>query len=375
WLLDLETRAVRLVTKGSMGDFRPAWSPDGEWIAFSSHRDDAIVNFAPLPATSVWMVRNSGNELSRLTTNNVAAGNPSWSPDGGHVVYYQTAVTGIFAVLGSTSRFALARARNAPAPRLQIVSFDTRTGQTQTLADGPDAKWSPHWLASGEIVYASGTGVERAKGAPGGRGEYGSPDWSADGTKMVFHRETDSTWPPFQTKPVQTKASLDNGFHLIRTGIFPSYSPSGKKLVCNNGIAGIAHNGILIINADGSNRRVLFDDPMRSAVAPVWSPRGDRIAFALGQFFPMVPGREQVTSQHALIASDGSGLRILTAAGDHAGFPSWSPDARRLVYRSGGAQGRGLRILDLGTNRVAELTNGGHNDNFPAWSPKGDRIA
>jgi Tol biopolymer transport system component len=161
---------------------------------------------------------------------------------------------------------------------------------------------------------------------------------------------------------------------LIRTGIFPSYSPSGKQLVCNNGIAGIAHNGILIMNADWSNRRVLFDDPMRSAVAPVWSPRGDQIAFALGQFFPMAPGREQVTSQLALIAPDGSGLRILTVAGDHAGFPNWSPDARRLVYRSG-AQGRGLRILDLATNRVTELTNSGHNDNFPAWSPKGDRIA
>jgi Tol biopolymer transport system component len=34
-----------------------------------------------------------------------------------------------------------------------------------------------------------------------------------------------------------------------------------------------------------------------------------------------------------------------------------------------------LRILDLATNRVTELTKGPHNDNFPAWSPKGDRIA
>ena len=32
----------------------------------------------------------------------------------------------------------------------------------------------------------------------------------------------------------------------------------------------------------------LFDDPERSALALVWSPRGDRIAFAVGQFFPMV---------------------------------------------------------------------------------------
>jgi hypothetical protein len=45
----------------------------------------------------------------------------------------------------------------------------------------------------------------------------------------------------------------------------------------------------------------LFDDPERSALALVWSPRGDRIAFAVGQFFPMVPGKEHIRSQLALI--------------------------------------------------------------------------
>lgn len=85
--------------------------------------------------------------------------------------------------------------------------------------------------------------------------------------------------------------------------------------------------GVLIMNAHGSNTRVLFDDPVRSAVAPVWSPRGDRIAFALGQFFPFVPGRERVTSRLVLIGTDGRGLQVLTAAGERAGFPSWSATA------------------------------------------------
>jgi Tol biopolymer transport system component len=80
-------------------------------------------------------------------------------------------------------------------------------------------------------------------------------------------------------------------------------------------------------------------------------------------------------SQLALIGTDGDGLQILTAAGDRAGFPSWSPDGKRLVYRSTEAQGRSLRIIDLSTNRITQLTNGPHNDNFPVWSPKGDRIA
>src|ERR1043166_7317293 len=39
WLLDIATKKSRNLTKGNSGNFRPAFSPDGKWIAFSSDRD------------------------------------------------------------------------------------------------------------------------------------------------------------------------------------------------------------------------------------------------------------------------------------------------------------------------------------------------
>ena len=89
----------------------------------------------------------------------------------------------------------------------------------------------------------------------------------------------------------------------------------------------------------------------------------------------MAPGREKVTSSLAIIKTDGTGLRVLTAAGDRTAFPSWSPDGTKLVYRAADGVGRGLRIIDVDSQQITLVTDGAHNDNFPAWSPKGDQIA
>src|SRR5262245_34293784 len=41
WVLDLRSRRAQPLTIGGNrgGDFRPSWSPDGQWIAFSSDRN------------------------------------------------------------------------------------------------------------------------------------------------------------------------------------------------------------------------------------------------------------------------------------------------------------------------------------------------
>ena len=160
--------------------------------------------------------------------------------------------------------------------------------------------------------------------------------------------------------------------NVIRTGIFPSYSPHGQRMVVNTGRAGNFHNAIFVMNADGSNRRVLFDDPNENAVAPVWSPLGDRVAFGLGRYNN---GRGVRPGGVAVIGVDGAGLKMLTPAGEvNYGFPSWSPDAKRLVLRSEQPTSKGLVILDTESGRLTTLTSGPWIDTFAAWSPKGDRI-
>lgn len=52
---------ARALTSGSFNDVRPAWSPDGKWIAFSSDRtgDDGIY-IVPIDGGPVQRVDTAG---------------------------------------------------------------------------------------------------------------------------------------------------------------------------------------------------------------------------------------------------------------------------------------------------------------------------
>jgi TolB protein len=160
----------------------------------------------------------------------------------------------------------------------------------------------------------------------------------------------------------------------VRTGIFASSSPSGDRLAVNDETAGVLHNSLVVMNADGSQPRVVFTDEKRNALAPAWSPSGDRLAFGLGGFFQAIGGA--ASADLAVVDADGQHFALLTENQGNVGMPSWSPDARRLVFRVGTKGSSALSIIDLEQRTISPLTEAGRaRDNFPAWSPKGDRIA
>ena len=121
------------------------------------------------------------------------------------------------------------------------------------------------------------------------------------------------------------------------------------------------------MNADGTNaHRISYGEGNGTFSTPVWSPRGDLIAFT-----------RQYSGRFAIgvMRPDGSGVRILTE-GWHAEGPSWSPNGRVVVFfretQSVDDTGRGystrLWSVDLtGYNERQLITTGEASD--PAWSP------
>jgi len=139
----------------------------------------------------------------------------------------------------------------------------------------------------------------------------------------------------------------------------PSFSPDGKRIVFESDRGGSQQ--IYTMDADGSNvQRISFGGGNYGT--PVWSPRGDWIAFTKqhqGQFYIGV------------IRPDGSGERLLTQA-YHVEGPTWAPNGRVLMFfkEVSTSNGRSAHIYSIDLTGYNERQVPAPLDaSDPAWSP------
>lgn len=374
WILDLANGQSRPLTVGHGGDFRPSWSPDGRWIAFSSDRESdlrpAKGRWERLHQLAIYLVRPDGSGLKRLArVAGRALGSPHWAPDGGRLLAYS---------MTAEDTWTYRVGKNDGDT--DLVWIDAATGAVSPVPAAPGVKLSPTVLPSGEIAWVrrrnASPGICYADGSKGPAGsDLYAPSWSADGSRVVYARLKRA---PGGVLP-QPYWCRNDKYRLFSTGALPSGDPSGGRYAVTE--LG-ARTCKLSVVEQGRIREILERPMPELLLAAQWSYDGKQIAFGIGKFTAFLDfdaGPRKATdrvnggAQVGIVGADGSGLHLVTSGPNNNAFPSFSPDGQRLVYRTAGPEGDGLRIMRLADRSVKVLTDA--YDNFPLWSPQGDRIA
>src|SRR5258708_6041237 len=143
----------------------------------------------------------------------------------------------------------------------------------------------------------------------------------------------------------------------------PAWSPDGTKIAFTSTRDG--NPEIYVVNRDGSNVHRLTNHPGID-VSPTWSPSATQIAFTSDR-----SGSPQIY----IVGADGLGLQRKTSE-SYCDRPTWSPPPfNEIAYTSKTGPGYDIKVLDLATGQVRQLTFGEGTNESPSFAPNGRHIA
>ena len=138
--------------------------------------------------------------------------------------------------------------------------------------------------------------------------------------------------------------------------------PTGKIVfTCFDG----AYDQICLMNADGSNRLQLTDDPATNFY-PSLSPDGNQIVFS---------SRLDGNFEIHIMNSDGTGRQALTDGIGNLYAPEISPKGNRIVFTAASGSQQSIWVMKLDGSNPHPLENDSGADIDPTWSPTAAQIA
>jgi Tol biopolymer transport system component len=380
-------------------DTQPAFSPDGELIAFRSERNGG----------GIFVMGATGESPRRLTNFGY---NPSWSPNGRKILVATESITRpedraatgsrlwVVDYPGGATRLlykgdAVQPQWSPGGKRIAFWAIDSKGGRDiwTIPAETPDGaepqavrvtmegfiNWNPVWSPTGDGLYFSsdrsgsmslwrvavdeqtGRRIGRPEMVPTPSSDSAHITLSADGRRLAYvqYSFTANLYKvPFDAVSELAKgdpAPITQG--VSRKATRPALSPDGQWLAFNTWAQ---QEDLFVVKTDGSGLRELMNDVYQDR-GPRWAPDGKSLAF-----FSNRSGKYEAWR----IGSEGGDLKMLTNHPEHMVVsPVWSPDGKRLACSLYGIRSI---LIDFRNPNQAEtplkVEVPGFSGYFQAWS-------
>lgn len=360
---------ARLVVGHNANDHRPRYSPDGARLAFMSTRTGN---------GDIYVLDLATSALRRVTFDDGTEQLDGWSPDG-EWLYFSSSSREI---AGMNDVHRVRAAGGTPmlvaADRYSSEYFAAAAPDGRTLAITARGTQSGQWWRRGsshidesEIWTVTLDAVPRyarvSTGERPGKGRDLWPMWSGDGRTIYFMSDRDGA-QNLWAQPLGGAARALTRFTEGRV-LWPQAGRNGATIVFERDFA--------IWSLDVASGRAA-PVPFTLRGAPT-TPVAERLALTNGvQQFALSPDGKKlaVVVRGEILAADaktgGTAIRLTNSVAPERA-PSWAPDSRRLVYSSWRDGTSRLYLYDFGTRTERAITQGGE-DNNPLWSPDGRTI-
>jgi len=346
WIISSSGGKATKITSWDVEATQPAWSPDGQWIAFQNYSLQA--NYA------IWVIRPDGSGLHALTSGPFDDREPSWYPDSSRVIF-------------SSDR--------SDDKQYKIWSV-TLGGSLQQLTKGNGAESNPVVSPDGKKIAYADTNViytmpADLSAAPTQFGSGNYPQWTPDSAGLVYQNGGNL---------VVNGSAVTSGEDLFP---FPvEYTKGGRFIYTASGkIRTRDANGDTLQDVAFSatqvvRRPVIHPMHVRESLGattpqrvkgingPVISPDGGSIAFvALNDLWVMKIGQKP---------------ERLTHDTDRDVDPRWTADGRSIYWSSDKNNAGALAVdkIDVATHKRTRMASiQGVSMIQPTLSPTEDKLA
>ncbi len=251
WMANIATKQSVQLTYGEKSSTNPKWSPDGNWLAFTSNRKDN--------RNQLYLLNLNGGEAEPMTDGKSGVGNFNWSPDGRWIAYTMT---------------------------------DSKTDEEEKNDKGKnDFRWIDETVKLARLyvlpVQKDGNGKREPRKLTTASYHVEDFDWSNDGSRIAFgHVKTPlaNDWPTSDVSIVEVaNGNVTVLANSAAAETSPVYSPDGKSIavLASDVPARWAQSGsIQIYPASGGRPKNLTTSFDAQPFIAGWSSDSKRIYFS-----------------------------------------------------------------------------------------------